>query len=64
MICRYRRDQRLAARGAGTWKMVDGDVRGFNPAQRLAGMAVLPASLLVRPFPQTADTRRLLQAIA
>jgi len=64
VIHRHGRSQRLAAPGAGLWIMVDGGVRGFSPAQRLARMAVLPAALLARWFPQAPNPWRLLQPVA
>ena len=64
MIRRHGRSQRFAAPGANLWVMVDGGIGLFNPAQRLARMAVLPAGLLARWFPQAADPQRLLQPVA
>jgi len=64
MIRRHRRSQRLAARSAGLWVMVDGGIGLFNPAQRLTRMALLTTALLAGRFPQAADPQRLLQSVA
>jgi hypothetical protein len=45
---RQHRGQRFAARGACLWIMVDGGIGLFNPAKRLARVALLTAGLLAR----------------
>src|SRR5208282_977398 len=64
MVRRHRRGQRRAARRAGRWIMIDGDIGCFGPAQRLPRMALLTAGLLARRLPQAADAGRLLQPVA
>lgn len=61
---RHRSGQRFATRSAGFWIMIDSGIGFFNPAKRLARMALLPAGLLTRWFPQAADARRLTQPVA